>query len=162
MSALAESFDEAEALTPETIDAAAAAARTLARFSSAPTVRLAVGDEPTKITLPADIFAQIVDLLSKIANGNAVSIVPVDAELTTQQAAHLLNVSRPHVIKLIERGDLPHRMVGTHRKIPARAAMAFRQRAEIEHARALRNMAALDAELGMEDEPVDNEFTRPD
>jgi excisionase family DNA binding protein len=94
-----------------------AAARTLARYSSAPTIRLAVGDgEASPISLPADIFAQIVDLLSKIANGNAVSIVPIDAELTTQQAADLMNVSRPHVIKLIERGDLPHRMVGTHRK----------------------------------------------
>lgn len=163
MSALPEAFNEATPLNPELIDAAAAAARTLARYSSAPTVRLAVGDgEASPISLPADIFAQIVDLLSKIANGNAVSIVPIDAELTTQQAADLMNVSRPHVIKLIERGDLPHRMVGTHRKLPARSVLAFRHKTELEQVEALRRMAALDSELGIDDdEPIDNEYTRP-
>lgn len=155
MSALAEAFDETGALNPESIDAAATAARALARFSSARCVRLAIGDnEPSKISLPADIFAQIVDLLTKIANGNAVSIVPIDAELTTQQAAHFLNVSRPHVIKLVERGDLPHRMVGTHRKLPARAVLAFRHRAELEQAEALRQMGELDAELGIDRKSV--------
>lgn len=103
------------------------------------------------------------DLLTKIANGNAVSIVPVDAELTTQQAAHFLNVSRPHVIKLIERGDLPHRMVGTHRKVPARAVLTLRDKTEQAQAAALRRMAELDEALGLDrDEPLDENYRRPD
>ncbi|MEO6218444.1 MAG: helix-turn-helix domain-containing protein [Sphingomonas sp.] len=164
MTALAKSFDGAEALTPESIDAAATAARTLARFSSAPFVELAVeGEKQGRIELPADIFMQIIDLLTKIANGNAVSIVPVDAELTTQQAAHFLNVSRPHVIKLIERGELPHRMVGTHRKLPARAVLALRERTAAAQAAAIQRMAELDTELGIDDdEPLDENYVRPE
>lgn len=164
MTALAKSFDEAEALTPESINAAATAARTLARFSSAPSVRLAVeGEKQSKISLPADIFAQIVDLLTKIANGKTVSIVPIDAELTTQQAAHFLNVSRPHVIKLIERGELAHRMVGTHRKLPARAVLVLRDRTAAAQAAAIQRLAKLDAELGIdEDEPLDENYVRPE
>jgi excisionase family DNA binding protein len=163
MVALAKAFDGAEELTPESIDAAATAARTLARFSAAPSVRIAVEDEAeSKIALPADIFAQIVDLLTKIANGNAVSIVPIDAELTTQQAAHFLNVSRPFVIKLIERGELPHRMVGTHRKLPARAVLALRDRAEAVQTAAINRLADLDSALGIdEDSPVDEHYEPP-
>lgn len=153
MSALAESYSDAEALNPESIDAAAKAARTLARYSSVPQVRLAVGDkEPSDISLPADIFAQIIDLLTKIANGNAVSIVPVDAELTTQQTAHFLNVSRPHIIKLIERGELPHRMVGTHRKLPAKAILMYRQKIKSEQMLALQRLSELDEELGLDND----------
>jgi excisionase family DNA binding protein len=164
MTALAKAFDEAGTLTPESIDAAASAARMLSRFSSATCVQLAIeGEAQNTIALPADIFGQIVDLLTKIANGNAVSIVPIDAELTTQQAAHFLNVSRPHVIKLIERGDLPHRMVGTHRKVPARAVLTLRDRTEAAQAAAIQYMAEFDADRNLEDDALlDDNYVRPE
>jgi excisionase family DNA binding protein len=142
----------ADDLNPESVNAAAAAARALARFSSAPRVKISVeGDSaPSDVVLPADIFAQIIDLLSKIANGHAVSIVPVDAELTTQQAAHYLNVSRPHIIKLIERGELSHRMVGTHRKLPVREVLAYGNRSQLAQEEALRGISLLEEELGLD------------
>ncbi len=79
------------------------------------TVKLDSGEKT--IPIPASLFSFLVDLLKKMATGNAVTIVPLHAVLTTQQAADLLNVSRPFVIQLIESGKLPHHMVGTHRRV---------------------------------------------
>lgn len=77
-------------------------------------------DEPdgdTQIVLPSFVLSFLIDVLAQVANGNAVTVAPVHAELTTQQAADLLNVSRPFLIKLLEDRRIPYRRVGNRRKV---------------------------------------------
>ncbi len=77
----------------------------------------AATEAPTSITVPAVAFRFFIDVLAELANGNAVTVAPVHAELTSQQAADLLNVSRPYLIKLLDGEQIPYRRVGNRRKI---------------------------------------------
>jgi excisionase family DNA binding protein len=90
-------------------------------------LRAAEDGEEASVTIPRAAFDLLLDLLSQLANGNAVTVVPVHAELTTQQAADLLNVSRPHLVSLLEAGKLEFRRVGNHRRIRFQDLMEYRR-----------------------------------
>jgi len=104
------------------------------------------------IFIPPNIFRAMVKMLAEMGKGNAVAIVPLSAELTTQQAADVLNVSRPYLVKLLNDRVLPYSMVGTHRRLPARAVLNYRDQCVQARREALTGMIALDHELGIDDD----------
>ena len=89
------------------------------------------------------------EVLIEIGQGNAVSIIPIHAELTTQEAADVLNVSRPFLVQLLEKGDIPFHKIGTHRRVRYQDVMAYSQRIDTERSKALDELAAQAQELGM-------------
>ena len=119
--------------------------RRLSRYSSRSTplsVTAADGKKSEPVVLPASAVRLLVQMLAEMAEGNAVALVAVHAELTTQQAADALGVSRPFVIKQIREGRLPHRRIGTHRRVMFKDLMAFKHRLDADRAKALGQLAA--------------------
>ena len=106
-----------------------------------PSIQILIEGQPQEsVTLPTTALRLLVEILVQMAEGNAVSIIPIRAELTTQEAAELLNVSRPHMVSLVESGEIPYRKVGSHRRILAKDVLAYKAR--IDEAR-LKTLAEL-------------------
>lgn len=91
------------------------------------TARLRVIDGEDEIEVPAPALRMLVDILANMAEGSAISLVPIHAELTTQQAADFLGVSRPYLVGVVDKGLIPHHKVGTHRRIYFRDLLEYRK-----------------------------------
>lgn len=108
------------------------------------------GDSPgSTLKLPASAVGLLVRILEEMARGNAVTLIPVHAELTTQEAADMLNISRPSLIQLLDEGKIEFRRVGTHRRVRFEALMNYKRRADAERLAVLEELAAYDQELGI-------------
>ncbi len=90
-------------------------------------ISLKIKGKEGELDLPASAVRLLLDVLEQMANGNAVTLTPLHAELSTNQAAALLRVSRPFLIKLLEEGEIPFRKVGRHRRVLAKDVLAYRQ-----------------------------------
>jgi excisionase family DNA binding protein len=110
----------------------------------------AAGQEITTTELPPIVARLLLDILKETAAGHAVSVVPADADVTSQQAADILNVSRPHVVALVEKGALPARMVGNQRRLPLSEVLAYKAANRAKRRQTLRDLAAHDQHLGLE------------
>lgn len=101
------------------------------------------------LVVPREAAVLLAKILGFLANGEGVNVIPDTAELTTQQAAEFLNVSRPYLIKILESGAIPFRLVGTHRRVRFRDLSAFKSRDDLARRRAADELTQLTQELGL-------------
>ena len=145
-----------ETVTPTQADAQLAressrllATRKLGRRTSIRIRLMDDGDEAEAVSVPASAVRLFLHLLSEMSQGNAVTLIPTHAELTTQQAADLLNVSRPYVVKLLDEGKIPSRSVGKYRRVRFDDLMAYKRKDDEARAKVLDQLTAEAQELGM-------------
>jgi excisionase family DNA binding protein len=113
-------------------------------------VRIEPENEPAEaISIPITACRLLNGILAEMAKGNAVTLVPIHSELTTQQAADILNVSRPFLIEQLEKGAIPYRKVGTHRRVMLKDLMEFKLTMDRNRLTALEELSAMDQELGL-------------
>jgi excisionase family DNA binding protein len=98
------------------------------------------GGEPA-VELPDAIFGMLVEIVGLMEQGKAVSIVPVTQELTTQQAAELIGVSRPFLVKLLEAGKISFHQAGTHRRVYLKDLLEYKQQRDRDRHEALNRMS---------------------
>lgn len=105
--------------------------------------RARVHMQGTDLILPRKAVELLRDILTEMAQGNAVTLMPLHAEITTQEAANLLNVSRPYLIKLLEEGAIPFTKIGTHRRVRLQDVMHYRAEQQVRSQEALKALADL-------------------
>jgi excisionase family DNA binding protein len=127
--------------------------RTLARFLDDNDLDLEIVEDNKRagLKLPPPAVRLLLDILTQMAEGNAVTLIPYHAELTTQQCADLLNVSRKHFVdEVLGKCLIPFRKVGTHRRIRFDDLMAFKKKDDAARQQALDELTALSEEMGLE------------
>lgn len=135
-------------------EAAAVAAKQLKAFADGSTgvyAHLFAGDigEKEVVEIPSVALPFLVEALEALAAGNSVRVVPIHSELTTQEAANILNVSRPHLVKLLEQGALPFTMTGRHRRVKLADVIEFKAQRDEVSRQAMTDLAAQAQELGL-------------
>ncbi|MDQ5825464.1 MAG: helix-turn-helix domain-containing protein [Chloroflexota bacterium] len=108
-----------------------------------------VGPHGEDLLLPASLFQLLRQAVAELAHGQVVTLVSCSKELTTQQAANLLGVSRPYLIKLLEQGEIPFVRTGTHRRILFDDLMAYKERRDAGRRKDLASLTQLSQELGL-------------
>lgn len=88
-------------------------------------IKLKIQGSEEVVIIPLKALQLLNSIISNMAQGRSIALMPTDAEVSTQQAAEILNVSRPHVIKLLEKGEIPHKKVGSHRRILLQDILKF-------------------------------------
>jgi excisionase family DNA binding protein len=107
-----------------------------------------IGGIEEALVLPRQAVIMFAQMLAMLAAGQGVQIMPHNAMLTTQQAADSINVSRPYLIGLLERGEIPYEKVGTHRRIAFAALLDYKRRDQQQRRKANAELTALGEELG--------------
>ncbi len=143
-------LEKPDTIVPSEEDArlAAESSRILASKQPEEDLRVQLADGQV-LTLPKAAARLLSHLLTEMAHGNAVTIIPIHAEMTTQEAADYLNVSRPYLVKLLESGAVPYHKVGSHRRIRFLDLKAFKDQSANATAKALEELTAQAQGLGL-------------
>jgi excisionase family DNA binding protein len=149
-------FREEDAVmpTPHEIEAALQSSKELASLlpnSGQQDIQFIVkkGKQELVLAIPAGAVRLLLNILTQMSEGNAVTLIPINAELTSQEAADLLHVSRPFLVRLLEQGDIPYHKVGTHRRIKLTDLLAYKKKMEAESLKAREELTREAQELDM-------------
>jgi excisionase family DNA binding protein len=112
-------------------------------------LRVATKGADVVVPLPARALEAILVFLAAMAEREPFSVIPHAAELTTKQAADFLNVSRPYLVGVLDRGEIPHRVVGTHRRVRVSDLMTYRAKSDEARRQAIAKMVAESRKLGI-------------
>ncbi len=115
-------------------------------------LRVADSEHSESIILPAGAVALLKDILQAMAAGHGITLIPQHAELTTVEAANILNVSRPYLIKLLESGEIPFHKVGRHRRVFMDDLMKYMEESDKKSRAAMDELVTISEELGLYDE----------
>jgi excisionase family DNA binding protein len=102
-----------------------------------------------KVPIPESVFNLFVTVLEELSKGNAIQLVPINAEVTTIEAAEIIGVSRPFLVKLLDQGKIPYRMVGRHRRILFKDLMEYYEKSKKSQLNAIAEMTAEDDAAGL-------------
>ena len=142
--------------TPEAIALANQALESVSAVVTNPpeTITFAILDpdlQGTKITIPSGMFRLMVDVLNAVSQGEAITLLPHSAELTTQEAADLLNVSRPYLVKLLDEGAMPSRKVGIYRRVKVHDVVRYQKQEKAKRENILDELTQEAQEMGLYD-----------
>lgn len=101
------------------------------------------------MNIPVSALRLLIDVLTELGDGNSVKLIPIGSEMTTQEAADMLNVSRPTLIRMLDNAEIPYHRTGNRRKLRYTDVMTYRERTRAARISALDELSALDQELGL-------------
>lgn len=120
----------------------------LTESTSGDPVTITVAGAAEEVVVPRTVVGLLSRILANLANGEGVALIPVDREFSTQQAADMLNVSRPFLIRLLDEGRIDFRMVGTHRRVKTASLLRYLSHDETERRSAADELSRMTKELG--------------
>lgn len=150
------SENEVRLPTPEQMEDAKASSRTLAKYADTERVHLTLSGsngESDELVLPGRVIKMLLTVLTEMSQGNAISLIPWHKELGTQEAASILNVSRPFLVALLEQGEIPHHKVGSHRRVRLEDVLAYKERIDDQRHDALDRLTGVSQDEGMGYQP---------
>lgn len=138
--------------TAAEVEQAKISSRTLSKYADVDRVKLSLrgsNDETDELVLPGHVLQILLDVLAEMSQGNAISLIPYHQEISTQEAANLLNVSRPFLVQLLEAGKIPFRKVGTHRRVKLQHVLEYKEQVDRQRQTTLDELTQLSQDEGM-------------
>jgi excisionase family DNA binding protein len=120
-----------------------------------------IGPQGEKVPIPASAFFVLKQATAILSRGNAVTLVPWGKQLTTQQAADLLNISRQYLIRILDEGKIAYSKVGTHRRLRIEDVLYYKETRDRERKNTLQELTSLSEELGGYDFDGYDEYEPP-